>query len=95
MAKYKQEVVGEDGVWTDWISPTMQGYKMCCCDCGLVHILDFRTIEVVPITKDKWTTEIVLDPTTHRAQFRIRRNNRSTAQIRRHIKGAAPTPIKE
>lgn len=26
----------------EWIQPTRNGYKLCCCDCGLVHRLDFR-----------------------------------------------------
>ena len=26
----------------EWIQPIRKGYKMKCCDCGLVHILNFR-----------------------------------------------------
>jgi hypothetical protein len=26
----------------EWIQPSRKGYKMACCDCGLVHELDFR-----------------------------------------------------
>lgn len=26
----------------DWIQPIKRGYKMACCDCGLVHVLNFR-----------------------------------------------------
>jgi hypothetical protein len=25
-----------------WVQPVRRGYKMCCCDCGLVHVVDFR-----------------------------------------------------
>jgi len=25
-----------------WIQPIRRGYKFCCCDCGLVHKIDFR-----------------------------------------------------
>jgi len=25
-----------------WQAPVSRGYKMMCCDCGLVHRLDFR-----------------------------------------------------
>jgi hypothetical protein len=25
-----------------WIQPIRRGYKMSCCDCGLVHVMDFR-----------------------------------------------------
>lgn len=35
--KYTQVYDGE------WIQPTRYGYKLACCDCGLVHIVNFRT----------------------------------------------------
>jgi len=38
MSKYKQVTGGE------WVQPIMKGYKMMCCDCGLVHIMNFRII---------------------------------------------------
>ena len=28
----------------DWIQPARRGYRMMCCDCGLVHELDFRIV---------------------------------------------------
>ena len=66
MARYIEEAkfVGEDG-WSRWVQPVEEGYKMACCDCGLVHTMDFRVED-------------------GRAQFRARRNNRSTALMRRH-----------
>ena len=36
MAKFAQPKAGE------WIQPVRRGYKMACCDCGLVHTMDFR-----------------------------------------------------
>lgn len=41
--KYHQEVEGKNG-WSRWISPKRKGYKMCCCDCGLVHNMDFKIV---------------------------------------------------
>lgn len=26
----------------EWVQPVKRGYKMACCDCGLVHTMDFR-----------------------------------------------------
>jgi len=26
----------------EWVLPVRRGYKMACCDCGLVHRIDFR-----------------------------------------------------
>ena len=34
--KIKDEAEGK------WIQPVDKGYKLCCCDCGLVHSIDFR-----------------------------------------------------
>lgn len=34
--KYKQVYDGE------WVRPNMDGYRMACCDCGLVHLLNFK-----------------------------------------------------
>ena len=28
--------------WTRWVQPVERGYLMACCDCGLVHRMDFR-----------------------------------------------------
>ena len=38
MAKYPDVKAGK------WVNPVQEGYKMACCDCGLVHRLDFRII---------------------------------------------------
>lgn len=39
--KYEKPQPDESG-WTDWIQPVMDGYKLRCCDCDLVHRMDFR-----------------------------------------------------
>ena len=26
----------------EWVQPVKRGYRMECCDCGLVHIMNFR-----------------------------------------------------
>ena len=26
----------------EWIQPVRRGYQLECCDCGLVHIVNFR-----------------------------------------------------
>ncbi len=36
--KYKNTTDGE------WIEPVMRKYRMLCCDCGLVHEVDFRIV---------------------------------------------------
>ncbi len=39
--KHKKFDVAKDG---EWIQPKPKGYLMSCCDCGLVHRLDFRIV---------------------------------------------------
>ena len=29
----------------EWVLPIAEGYQMECCDCGLVHIIDFRVLD--------------------------------------------------
>lgn len=30
----------------EWVEPTPQtGHQMACCDCGLVHKIDFRVVD--------------------------------------------------
>lgn len=55
----------------EWVQPVRKGYRMMCCDCGLVHNLDFRVV-----TTGRGST----------IQFRAFRNNRATANARRKRK---------
>jgi hypothetical protein len=66
----KHERVGSG----EWVQPIRKGYKMGCCDCGLVHRMDFRL----------WKTR-----RGNFIQFRAYRDNKSTAAVRRHMKPAA------
>lgn len=66
--KYKQYVAGKNG-WSDWEQPVRKGFRLACCDCGLVHDMWFR------LRKNARGAFI---------QFRARRNNRATAAMRRH-----------
>lgn len=61
MSSYEKPEPGQ------WVQPQRKGYKMSCCDCGLVHTVDFRVFK-------------------GRVQLRAWRNERSTGQIRRHMR---------
>jgi len=50
----------------EWVTPRHSEYRQQCCDCGLVHVYQFRIVD-------------------GGVQFRIRRDNRATAQVRRHF----------
>lgn len=84
MSKYKVPNLQEDGS-SQPVYPVMdRPYKMQCCDCGLVHDLQFY-IERESNRKNngEFDTELVEDKTL-RVMFVVSRNNRATAQIRRH-----------
>jgi len=43
MTKFKKHTAGRGG-WSEWVQPKMEGfYLFKCCDCGLVHELEFQT----------------------------------------------------
>jgi len=65
MAKYQKVNAGE------WVQPVRNGYKMACCDCGLVHKLNFRIVK-------KGTRNFI--------QFQGFRDERATAAVRRERK---------
>lgn len=61
---YEQVYEGE------WVQSKRSGYKVSCCDCGLVHLFNYRLVKSANGGKT--------------IQFQVFRNNRATSQIRRH-----------
>jgi hypothetical protein len=43
--KSKKEVKFKKVKPNEWQYPIMKGYKMACCDCGLVHNMTFKVID--------------------------------------------------
>lgn len=39
--RYRTHEIDENG-WTPWVYPKQDGYRWSCCDCGLVHEMQFR-----------------------------------------------------
>ena len=72
VTKYEQIYDGE------WFQPKRKGFKDQCCDCGLVHTIDF-----VIVDENKKQQPL---PKGWAIQLRARRNNRATAAIRRNFK---------
>lgn len=56
--------------WTVWVCPKPKGYLMKCCDCGLVHEVDFRVVKYDPRPSEEFS--VISDPDLQ-AQFRMRR----------------------
>jgi hypothetical protein len=82
MAKYKIEEAGPDG-WSDWIQPIMEGYRLACCDCGLVHEVEFRALQVGRNMARGRFTAMPMDQKRYRVEMRLKRNKRATAAMRR------------
>ncbi len=61
----------EDG-WSDWVCPKPIGYLMQCCDCELIHEVDFRVVKYE--SKDSEVYEVVNDPNLQ-AQMRMKRRD--------------------
>jgi len=64
-----QEEATEDG-FCEWVCPTPQGYLMQCCDCGLIHEVDFRVAQYEPLPSEEFT---VSNDENLQVQFRMRR----------------------
>lgn len=54
----------------DIVQPRRRGYRIMCCDCGLVHVLDFYVVKYANGTRTK-------------IRFRAFRDVRATASARR------------
>jgi hypothetical protein len=66
MASYDKPEAGE------WVQPTRRGFKLACCDCGLVHTMNFRLVKY--------------GDNKHKIRFQVFRNERATAMVRRHAR---------
>lgn len=60
----------ERGGWTEWVCPEPT-YWMQCCDCGLIHEMEFKAFVEKPLGRGRF--EIILLPRPIRPMFRMRR----------------------
>ena len=72
--RFKTMIEGRGG-WCEWQAPVMRGYLMKCCDCGLVHEMEFKTFAETRQKKNGMFT-IVEMPWPIRVLFRARRQRR-------------------
>jgi hypothetical protein len=64
---------------SEWVQPRMRRFVMVCCDCGLVHHVNFRIVRVNVRTMRNGNIQRV-----RRVQFQATRAPRLTAQMREH-----------
>ena len=43
LKRFRIEKEGDNG-WSRWVQPVARNYLMSCCDCGLVHRMEFRVL---------------------------------------------------
>jgi Zn-finger protein len=72
--------------WTDWVILTKEGYKLACCDCGLVHDMDFKIVDIIKENENGTFETKAHKNKKLEIMFRASRNNRSTGQLRRNKK---------
>jgi len=71
MARFKT-MNGGLGGWTEWVYPKPgTNYLFKCCDCGLVHEMQFGTFAETKQRRDTFQVEKL--PWPIRAMFRARR----------------------
>ncbi len=46
-----------EGGWSEWQHPKMSGYRMQCCNCGMVHEVEFRVTRVV--ARKRWGWKVI------------------------------------
>lgn len=85
MARMKKHTEENPGGWSDWVQP-LNGYRMACCDCGLVHEMEFEVLRKGKDLPDGTWKATSLGHERYRVSFRARRHERSTSQVRRHRK---------
>lgn len=73
MSGYSQ-ITHEAGKFSEWITPNRRDYKLACCSCCLVHDMEF-------IALDRSGKRLLASKV--QIKFRLRRNNRATAAMRR------------
>ena len=65
---------GEDD-WTVWTYPIHKGYLMKCCDCGLVHEVEFRVLKNIKKKKDGSKDGVLMDDDKYQVGLRMRRQD--------------------
>ncbi len=78
-----------DTGWSRWLPPDPNNYLMACCDCGLVHRMQFRAIKITKRKANGYYTYEVLGPSTHQVLFRAQRAPNHTKRQRKSASVAA------
>lgn len=64
------------GKWTEWVSPKMKGYRMTCCDCGLIHEIEFDIVKFTGEEKGDLSKCVAVKDKDIQVIFRMRRRGK-------------------
>ena len=67
--------VENEGDWSEWVNPDSEQYFMKCCDCGLVHEMQFKVVKYSEGDECEF-----IDDADLQAVFRARRATPPAAQ---------------
>lgn len=85
MKRIRQECAVSKRGFSRWIAPVMRKYIMACCDCGLVHEMEFNVLAAGKMRKNKSWSAKRLSNVRYRVEFRVRRMRNYTAAERRKM----------
>jgi hypothetical protein len=86
--EFYHHVVENEGDWSEWVNPDNDSYMMKCCDCGLVHEMQFKVAKY----SDGDECEFVGDPDLQPV-FRARRAEEAWQETDTPP-AAQPVPVK-
>ncbi len=75
--KLAQVHEGKNG-WSEWIYPISKKYLLGCCDCGLVHEVEFKAF--VETNQKRGRFEAVTLPWPFRVMLRAKRKDNLVAK---------------
>jgi hypothetical protein len=70
----------------EWTRTRMRNFREQCCDCGLIHRLDFRIVDAREGVSPRGTKGRSRASSRLQVEFRTRRDDRATAAARRTFK---------
>lgn len=60
----------------EWIKPTMNDYEFQCCDCGLIHEMDFAVVKIDEEFGDGEKEFHITEKPFYEVVFKVRRKDR-------------------
>lgn len=82
MIKFHKVKVKKGKKYSDWEYPIMKKYQMACCDCGLVHEINFKVVKIIKKLKNNVDKCEDITDENYRIMMQARRNTKLTKGLR-------------